>query len=177
MDKSTQQHIKFQITKPKKRPIIKTVNVKDVVGKGLRYIDRRCASRKSCNEYFLSLSKRSPISLRQILEDKRLDIYRLRPMGSATNETIPAGLCFGWGKTWAEIGINGLVPIDHMEVANVLLHDLAHVAGAPGRREDAKSLAAEKSLLHCGMRTYYNPGALGSLDSLQGPEEQRTARV
>lgn len=175
MDKFTQQHIKFQITKSGKRTIVKTVSVKDNVSKGLKYIDKRCASIKRCNRYFGSLNKRSPISLRQILDGKTLHIYRLRPTGSATNKTIPAGFCFAWGRSWAQIGINELVLIDHMEVANTLLHELAHVAGAPGRRQDPRSLAAETSLLYCGMRKYYDPKAFGSLDVLPGPEETRTA--
>jgi hypothetical protein len=177
MDKFSQQHLRFRVTKPGKRPFVKTVNVKDNISKALKYIDKSCASRKSCNNYFQSLNKRSPISLRQILDGKTLHIYRLRPRGKATNKTIPAGFCLSWGKTWAQIGINELVVIDHMDAAHTLLHELAHVAGAPGRRTDPKSLAAEKSTLYCGMRKYYDPKAFGSLDLIQSPEEMRTALV
>lgn len=172
MDGFQQKHLHFRINKPGKPTIVKTVDVKDNIAKGLSYIEKQCASRNRCNNYFLTLNKRSPISLKKILNGKTLHIYRLKPTGKATNKTIPAGYCYSWGVNWAQIGINELVLIDHMEVANTLLHELAHVAGAPGRRQDPKSLAAEKSLLHCGMRKYYDPKAFGSLDPLPGSEEE-----
>ncbi len=175
MDQFAQPHLQFRITKRGKVPVLMTVNVKATITAGLKYIDKHCAALKSCNNYFRGLNTTSPISLRQILDGKTLHIYRLKPTGTATNKTIPGGLCYSWGATWAQIGINDLLLIDRMEVAQTLLHELAHVAGAPGKRQDPKSLAAEKALLRCGLRKYYDPKAFGSLDLLPAPEEQQKA--
>jgi len=123
------------------------------------------------------LNSRSPISLRQILDQKTLHIYRLHPLGNNTVLTIPAGFCFSWGANWAQIGINELVLMDSMDVAHTLLHELAHVAGAPGRRVAPKSLAAERSSLYCGLRRYYDPKAFGALEIFPSSGDGRTALV
>jgi len=176
MDRFLSNNLQFQITKGG-RTTVRHANVKSSIVSGLKYIDKRCAARKSCNSYFRTLNKSSPITLRQILDQKTLHIYRLRPLGNNTVLTIPAGFCFSWGANWAQIGINEIVLMDFMDVAHTLLHELAHVAGAPGRRVAPKSLAAERSSLHCGLRRYYDPKAFGLLDISPSSGDGRTAVV
>ena len=176
MDRFLSNSLQFHVTKGG-RTVVKHANVKTTILKGLKYIDKRCAARKSCNSYFRTLNRSSPISLRQILDKKTLHIYRLRPLGNNTVLTIPAGFCFSWGSTWAQIGINEIVLMDYMEFTHTFLHELAHVAGAPGRRVNPKSLAAEKSLKYCGLRKYFDPKAVGSLEIFPSSGDGLTAVV
>jgi len=176
MDKFTQQNIGFRIKKPSGRTVVAIVSVKQTIAKALAHIDKRCASQRRCNAYFQTLNTQKPISLRQILDRKTLYIFRLKPLRGATLKKIPEGYCYSWGSNWAQIGLNDLAfALGYMEVAHTLLHELAHVAGAPGLRQDPKSLAAETATLHCGMRKYFDPKAFGALDPVPGPEDARTA--
>ena len=171
LSKFEQPHLRFRIAERGRKAIIKTVEIKKVFDKALSYIDRKCASSKSCNGYFQGLSTRKPITLRKILDDKTIYIYRLKPAKSGiTLHQLPAGFCMSWGDAFANIGINELVLSDTMRTAAAILHELAHVAGAPGRREDPKSNAAEKSLIYCGLRKYYDPKALGAIDAYGSPQ-------
>ena len=175
MDSFVSNNLQFNITKIGGHKVVKHANVKSSIVKALSYIDKKCAAKKSCNSYFLKLNSKSPISLRQILDKKTLHIYRLRPLGKNTVLTIPAGFCFSWGANWAQIGINELELTDFMETAHTLLHELAHVAGAPGRRVAPKSLAAERSALYCGLRRLFDPKAYGSLEVIPSSGEGQTA--
>ena len=47
-------------------------------------------------------------------------------------------------------------------IAATIVHELAHVAGAPG----GTSHAAEKATNVCGFKPQYNPNIIGSLDQL-----------
>jgi len=129
-----------------------------VIREALNYIDTHCANNKTCNDYFASLNKRNPTTLRQILDEKNLQIYRL---GLKEDKDLPAGYTMGWGPAYAQIGLNRISLTDSGHLASVLLHELAHVAGAPGRDENPNSLAAETSLLRCGLSMHYDKEATG----------------
>ena len=141
-----------------------TVDVKKVIADAMNYIAAHCASSKGCNAYFRTLSKRSPISLADIIDQKTIQVFRLVPPKDKTNMDLPAGFTFACGAAYAQIGLNELMLTDSMSVASVLLHELAHVAGAPGRTEDAKSIAAETALLNCGMKKYFQEDAFGMIE-------------
>jgi hypothetical protein len=151
-----------------------TVKVRDIISNALTYIENNCAASRPCNNYFLGLSKRAPISLADILKTKTLQIFRLEPPEDKRLQDLPGGFTFAWGDNYAQIGLNELMLTDTMSAASVLLHELAHVAGAPGRREDPKSIAAETALLKCGMRKYFDKDALGMIESV-GSDETRFA--
>jgi hypothetical protein len=51
-----------------------------------------------------------------------------------------------------------------MQAASVLLHELAHIAGAPRHDDDPQSLAAGTALKHCGLKKYSQDDARGALD-------------
>jgi len=143
-----------------------TVDVKKVIGDAFNYMDSHCAASKQCNQYFLGLNKREPISLRQILDTKTMQIFRLKPGEAKELKDLPAGYTMGWGDTYAQIGLNELMLTDTMSAASVLLHELAHVAGAPGRGDDPTSIAAETALLNCGLKKYFDKDALGAIQSI-----------
>lgn len=153
----------------------KPVNVDSVIREALNFIDTHCAESKSCNKYFLSLGQLTgilPISLRQILDEKNLHIYRL---GGMEDSALPAGYAHAWGSAYAQIGLNRIQLTDSGNAASTLLHELAHVAGAPGRDQDPKSLAAENALLYCFSKKlskeFYNKDAFGMLTNTKGSRQ------
>ena len=143
-----------------------TVDVKKVIGDAFAHIDSHCAANKQCNKYFLGLNKRQPISLRQILDTMTIQAFRLKPGDGMEVKDLPAGYTLGWGDTYAQIGLNELMLTDAMSAASVLVHELAHVAGAPGRRDEPKSIAAETALLNCGLKKYFDQDATGTIQSI-----------
>jgi len=92
------------------------------------------ANVKSADRYFKSLGKRS---LTDLLADRRLwinytELYVRGIRGEGSNE----------------IGIGELTYVHGKEaVLATLIHELAHIAGAPG----GNSRAAEEALVHCGL--------------------------
>ena len=94
------------------------------------------ANVKTADKYFKSLPGKR--SLTQLLADRRIwinyapDLYArgMRPDGS--NEIGIGDFAYLGGK---------------MIVLATLIHELAHIAGAP----DGKSRAAEDALIHCGL--------------------------
>jgi hypothetical protein len=145
------------------RVISRTVNVSRVINEALSYIDTHCANSPGCNSYFRTLNPTSPISLRQILDEKKLLLFCL---GGKDDKDLPAGYTFDWRKDWAQIGLNLISLADSGTLASVLVHELAHVAGAPGKDEDAKSHAAEYALKFCGMVRfgYFDKDTTGALN-------------
>ena len=129
----------------------KPVNVEKTIREALRYIDTHCGSNAGCNQYFQTLSTRTPITLRRILDEKNLEIYCL---GGKEDRDLPAGFTHGWGPTYAQIGLSCISVTDSGNVASVLLHELAHVAGAPGKDEAPDSLAAELALKFCHVKGF-----------------------
>ncbi len=144
----------------------------------MTFIDTHCAKSKTCNDYFLSLGKLTgipPISLRQILDRKHLKIYRLGERNTGDDgddRKLPAGYTYAWGPSEAQIAINRIQLTDSGNVASTLLHELAHVAGAPGRDVDPNSLAAEKSVLFCFSskmaKEFYDENAFGMITDTTG---------
>jgi len=91
------------------------------------------ANMKSADKYFRSLGDNR--SLTQLLADRRIWInyteLPIRGMRAAN-----------------EIGIGALAYVRGKEmVLGTLIHELAHIAGAPG----GDSRAAEEALIHCGL--------------------------
>jgi hypothetical protein len=93
------------------------------------------ANVKTADKYFKSLSGKR--SLTQLLADRRIWInYTELPV---------AGMRPGGSN---EIGIGASTYLrGRMIVLGTLIHELAHIAGAP----DGKSRAAEDALIHCGL--------------------------
>jgi hypothetical protein len=149
----------------KGQTIKRTVNVNAVIREALNFIDNHCANSKNCNDYFSRLDRRNSTTLRRILDEKNLQIFRL---GGKDDKDLPAGYTLGWGPKYAQIGLNRISLTDSGNAAAVLLHELAHVAGAPGKDEDSKSLAAETALKFCGLKTFFDEKAVGVIESDPG---------
>lgn len=136
----------------RKRSILRTVPVHGMIESAVAYLDKRAANDKTCNAYFASLNPSNPTTLREILDRKTLHIYRL---GGREDRELDAGFTLGWGPDYAQIGINRIQLTDSGQAAATLLHELAHVAGAPGKDVDPKSTAAEEALRKCGLGRFY----------------------
>lgn len=92
------------------------------------------ANVKSADKYFRSLGRRS---LSELLADRRIwinytELYVRGIRGEGSNEIGIGELAYVHGKE---------------QVLATLIHELAHIAGAPG----GDSRAAEDALLHCGL--------------------------
>jgi len=102
----------------------------------------------ACNRYFATLKKDNPVSFDDVWDDKNVWI--------SLDPRLPANF-------------DGFTGNDHPKditiaarsfrrnvwfVVSVIVHELAHVAGAPS---EWYSDAAERSLLHCGLRAFYHP--------------------
>ena len=167
--------IEFKISDPKLgKPIHRTINIDQIVREALQWVDTHCARSEPCNNYFKSLGrqfKKEPITLRQILDRKTILVYRLEHVVTRQEileHTPPAelsmeGYTFAWDATTATIGLNEIALTDSRNLASVFIHEFAHVAGAPGRAEDPKSLAAENAKMHCGFGDLFSKEATGSL--------------
>jgi hypothetical protein len=148
------EEISFAI-QHKGKQLGRTVKVELVIREALTYINTHCAKSKACNDYFKTLDKSNPITLKEILDQKKLQLYRIGLKADDDDKQWPEGFTHGWGPSYAQIGLNRIALTDSGNVAAVLLHELAHVAGAPGR-ESGHSTAAERALTPCGMGKFQN---------------------
>jgi hypothetical protein len=93
--------ITFSIKAKGPHPITKTVTVNDIIKEALNYIDSRCANNKNCNDYFEGLNTINPVTLRRILDEKNLQIFRL---GGKEDKDLYAGYTHGWGQLMRRSG-------------------------------------------------------------------------
>lgn len=150
--------------KGKERAPKRVANVKDVLSAAMKHIDEKCANMKRCNDYFekLAIKPHLKMTLRQILDEKKIFIFQIVPNADTAKDAIlPVGYTEGWGKSYAHIGIHISQCADSMKAAATLVHEFAHVAGAPGRDVAPDSHAAEMALIHCGLKRYYDEDATG----------------
>jgi len=113
----------------------------------------------ACSRYFKSLSKDNPLSFDDVWEDKDVWI-NLDPRPGANFDGFNAN-DHPKDITIAARSFRRNVWF----VVSVIVHELAHVAGAPS---EWKSDAAERSLLHCGLRAFYHPSEQRTVMS-EGP--------
>jgi hypothetical protein len=73
----------------------------------------------------------------------------------------------GISDTWADIGITrAAMDKGKMYVVATIVHELAHVDGAPGTLAKRRSIAAESTLKHCLLSPQFDPNAFGALDKM-----------
>ncbi|WP_198371846.1 SprT family zinc-dependent metalloprotease [Roseomonas rosulenta] len=147
-----------------------------------------CAARRTCDAHFRSLG--GGLTLSEILEGWKLYFFAFGPAGqigqwSATDDGVAFGQVVGTypATSFAEIGIHITALRSAHFLAGTLLHELAHLAGAPGAsasdlermaagtlsRADARRLhAAERAVWACGLRSQYKPSVIGALDRIMG---------
>ena len=107
-----------------------------------------------CNRYFATLSSQKPVSFDDVWDDEKVwinfdprsiaDFYGFNSNDHPKEITIAARSFRR--NVWF--------------VTAVVVHELAHVAGAPpdGLKTNPRWDDAEKSLLHCGLRAFYHLG-------------------
>ncbi|SPD72335.1 hypothetical protein PITCH_A1290012 [uncultured Desulfobacterium sp.] len=148
---------------PNGRSQVKSVNMKRKIDVAWEFITKRAAAHTPCNNYFKTLLRRK--SLKEVLVEGDIVLHCLVPKDGYTLADLPDACTAG-----RDIGINPYLLIDDkIGLAPVLIHELAHVAGASTNPDpyDKQSLAAEKALLHCLCSKQYRPEAIGSIQ-IQG---------
>ena len=149
------------------------------------YISGKSALHKPCNAYFGTLGKETELT--SLVEWKIVFLFwepvsRSGPapktgdmIGAAPGLVISAN----HGTRFAEIAIGEASLISDIKLAATIIHELAHVAGAPGSTDEARAkaladrgsaeyktlIAAEMALRHCLLPRQFNPEALGLLNS------------
>jgi hypothetical protein len=127
------------------------------------FVTKRAAAHTPCNNYFKTLLRNK--SLKEVLAEGDIILHCLVPKDGYTLADLPDACTAG-----RDIGINPYLLIDEkIGLAPVLIHELAHVAGASTNPDPyvKQSIAAEKALLHCLCSKQYRPEAIGSIQ-LQG---------
>lgn len=147
-----------------------------------------CAARRRCDAHFRALG--GGLSLSEILQDWKLYFFAFAPAGQigqwpATDSGITFGQVVGTypATSFAEIGIHITALRNEHFLAGTLLHELAHLAGAPGASasdfarhargalspaERRRLHAAEFAVLACGLRDQYKQDVIGALDQIIG---------
>jgi len=106
----------------------------------------------ACNRYFATLKKDNPVSFDDVWDDKNvwinLDPRPIAGFSGFTANSKPKEITLSARSYRRSVWF----------VVAVIVHELAHVAGAPadGLKTDPNWEAAEKSLLHCGLRTFFH---------------------
>ena len=137
-----------------------TIVVQKKVDAAWSFVTKRAAVHKPCNEYFKTLSKKTPKTLQQVLDEGDITLHMLAPKKEKgyTYLDVPAANSAG-----RDIGIHpeGLLQEDERVLGCTLIHELAHVAGATGNSAAPDAGAAESSLLRCLCTKYYDPRNIG----------------
>lgn len=153
------------------------------------YIAGKCAASRPCNAYFSTLGK--GLSLSDLLGWSIVfylwkPVSRAGPVPQAGEKMVvmQAEMLSATDETkFAQIVISEFSLVSDIKLAATLVHELAHVAGAPGANEDSRAMAAadpgstlykeliaaEMALKSCLLPKQFHPGALGLLqDATQG---------
>jgi len=149
-----------------------------------------CAERRACDAHFRALG--AGLGLSDILGGWTLYFFAFAPQGTEGQwPDSDAGLTLAQvvgtykATSFAEIGVHIASLRNGAFLAGTILHELAHLAGAPGasaddiarhgRRElpaaDVRRLhQAEKAVLTCGLRHQYKQNVIGAIDRMsRGP--------
>jgi hypothetical protein len=147
-----------------------------------------CAGKPACDSHFAGLG--GGLSLSGILGGWKFHFFCFGPGGSegawpADEKDITYAQVVGTyaATSFAEIGIHLCALRSAEFLAATLLHELAHVAGAPGasaedlarhaqgqltKAEFRKLHAAERAIYVCGLRRQYKKAVIGALDAIIG---------
>lgn len=164
------------------------VTVTDVLARfngAAAYISGKCAASKPCNAYFSSLGKN--LSLSDLL-GWNIVFYLWKAVTRAG--ALPAKgdkivalqaevISANYENNFAQIVISEFSMISDIKLAATMVHELAHVAGAPGANDDQRAkasadpgsslfkelIAAETALRSCLLPKQFDPGALGVLEN------------
>lgn len=147
-----------------------------------------CARKPACDTHFTGLG--GDLSLSAILRDWKLHFFCFAAEGSqgawpeSEKDITYAQVVGTYSATkFAEIGVHLCALRSKEFLAATILHELAHLAGAPGasaadlarhasgqlsKAEYRKLHAAERAVYVCGLRRQYKQAVIGALDTIIG---------
>jgi len=141
------------------QPVTRTVDVWRVLDMAIAFINDKVKKHDPCNAYFRSLLLGK--TLRQIMDNETVYLHRIEPKRGFTEDDLPRGVTVGM-----RIGLPFYVLADRNlgVVTASLIHELAHIAGAPTYLRDPTSHLAEEALKHCLFQSQFDPNAVGTLE-------------
>ena len=150
-------------------PSLKVINIKQKLDAAWTFATKRAAGKSECNAYFKALRKK--LSLGDVLELK-ITLHCLWP--KADNPTFEDFLKLPYGNTAGQdIGINPYFLLEEGQQPNrlgcLLIHELAHVAGASTYTEGAGAHDAEAALPKCLCDKFYSKDILGRIERMPLP--------
>ena len=163
--------LKFRLTDLNGKEGEKQVNVRNELNQAWSFITQRAARIRSCNDYFKTLRRKK--TLQEILAEGDIILHCLLPKEGHTLDELPDADTSG-----RDIALNPLRFLDMpIALGPILIHELAHVAGATTNPRDKDAIAAERALTYCGCAAQFRPGALGALQKIELPgyEDSRIA--
>lgn len=157
----------------------------------------RCAASRRCNRHFRLLG--NGLGLSDILETWRFFFFAFGPEGEhGVWPKDDKGVTFAHvvGKypetRFAEIGIHITALRSAGFLAGTLLHEFAHIAGAPGATDEDYALhaagklprktlkqlqLAEEAVLVCGLRQQYKQTVIGAIEQINRAREAEPKRI
>ena len=150
------------------KSVTRTVDVWRVLGLAIAFINNKVKRHDPCNAYFRKLRRGK--SLREVVESEDVYLHRIEPLAGFTEDDLPRGISVG-----AHVGLPLYVLADSNlgVVTASLIHELAHVAGAPRYKEDPTSHLAEEALKYCLFPSQYDPSAVGALERFRQLADKR----
>jgi hypothetical protein len=158
---------------------------------------QECAGRSRCDRHFRLLGE--GLGLSDILADWRFFFFAFGPEGEhGAWPKHDRGVTFAQvvGKypetRFAEVGIHITALRSAAFLAATLLHEFAHIAGAPGASDDDHALhaagklprkklnqlhLAEEAVLVCGLRQHYKKDVIGAIDLIKRAREAEPKRI
>ncbi len=139
--------------------VTKTVDVWNVLALAIGFINAKVKHHGPCNASFKRL--RHGKTLREIMDGDTIYLHRIEPTQGYSEDDLPRGVTLG-----PHVGLPLYVLADpNVGVATAsLIHELAHVAGAPTYKEDPTSHLAEETLKFCLFPSHFDPSAVGALE-------------
>jgi len=170
--------------------------VKDLFSQAFEELEK-CAQRSRCNRHFRLLGE--GVGLSDILDEWGFYFFAFGPEGQGgVWPKDDRGVTFAQvvGKypatKFAEVGIHITALRSAGFLAATLLHEFAHIAGAPGASDEdyAQHAAgklpkrklkqlhlAEEAVLVCGLRQHYKQDVIGAIDLIKRAREAEPKRI
>jgi len=149
------EELEAQITPPGGKSFPKVVAVRQKLNEAWAFVTGRAAKHKDCNQYFKSLSRGK--TLVEVVAEGDITVHCLEAKEGHTSAELPDA-----DTAARDIGIDpSLLFRETAELSAVLIHELAHVAGATTDPGAANADAAEQALNHCLCKAQFRAAVRG----------------
>ena len=155
-------NIVYKITPKGGRVVTVSINPTNRIAAAWKHLKKKCAASKRCNRYFSTLRKGQTLS--HILKNVTFTVHQLVPKSGVSILKLPSANSAGKDfalSLWAFVNDDGTKQNTTEELAATILHEVAHYAGATTNPGAKNALEAENSLMHCGLKRFFNPKAKG----------------